>query len=101
MQTRQTLAFTCALIRVGSARDSNTPAYFKVAPLYPVLKSKEVWGRTYRRESETEPGVISEEKNVVDLSPALLSHQKVDCRRLKRERFSRLLRQSLESTPLR
>ena len=65
------------------------------------FKLKEIRGRDYRREAETKPGVISHEKNVEDISPAVLPHRKVDFCRLKRERFSKLLRQSLESTVLR
>ena len=43
------------------------------APLFLRLKSKEIGGRDYRREPETKPGVILEQKNVVDLSTAVLS----------------------------
>ena len=55
----------------------------KVEPLYLGLKSREFRGRDCRREPETEPGAISDEKNVVDSSPAVRSHRKIDFCRLK------------------
>ena len=73
----------------------------KVEPLYPGLKYSEVRREPTKESPKRNLEVSSTRNIVVTSSPAVLSHQKVDFCRLKRERFSNFLRPSLESTILR
>ena len=62
----------------------------------PAFRSIEIEGKSgekVQKMSRTGPGVISNEKNVVDLSPTLLSHRKNRLLPFETRRVSKLLRQ--------